>query len=274
MAQHGWDVAAVDPFRLSATRVSAGDFSVARIWHTPAHLVQTSNVSRAETVRMVVGMDSESEVRAPGAAHRFGPRQVLVAEGAAQVEIRTTAPTARLEMVTDKKAVGAGSLLQGSSLQVLDVQDNYWQALAAIISVVATSGVGQADAGFPALRAAVESAALAALAHSTGPTRPASRRRADLLSRAERLINLRYNDPDFGVAGLAAELNVSPAHLHRIFARRSATPYQAILERRTQLARHLFAVSPDRSAAAVARESGFNSVKSMRRALDRTRRVT
>ena len=81
------------------------------------------------------------------------------------------------------------------------------------------------------------------------------------LLRARDLADTRYGEP-LDLATLAREANVSPRHFSRSFRRVfGETPYQYLLSRRLERARHLLRTT-DMTVAVVCLEVGFTSVGS------------
>ena len=81
------------------------------------------------------------------------------------------------------------------------------------------------------------------------------------LLRARDLADTRYGEP-LDLATLAREANVSPRHFSRSFRRVfGETPYQYLLSRRLERARHLLRTT-DMTVAEVCLEVGFTSVGS------------
>lgn len=89
-----------------------------------------------------------------------------------------------------------------------------------------------------------------------------------LRDRAHALMLLKRTDPAYGPATIAGELGVSTRHLQRAFAQAGTSPMTVLRGARLQHAQSLLADPDDgtRSVAQIARESGFGSTATMRRA--------
>ena len=85
-------------------------------------------------------------------------------------------------------------------------------------------------------------------------------RRADLYARAERLIMLRFDDPDLTSGEMAHRLRVSPRHLQKIFAERGETLMTRLWDERVNRAAKLLSApdAADRSVTDIAFACGFN----------------
>lgn len=95
-----------------------------------------------------------------------------------------------------------------------------------------------------------------------------SRHRDGLFMASQVAIEAGFRDAGFDVPALAREVSVSVRTLHDTFARLGTTPRREIERRRVTEARRLAAAN-DLPVADTAEESGFSSVKQLRRAIGR-----
>jgi AraC-like DNA-binding protein len=95
--------------------------------------------------------------------------------------------------------------------------------------------------------------------HADNPACVAARRAA-LFTQAQRLIRLRFGDPDLAPASIAIKLGISTRLLHKIFAERDSTVMRHVLEERLNHAAAMLATqaASRRSVTDIAFASGFN----------------
>ncbi|SDZ39802.1 AraC family transcriptional regulator [Herbiconiux ginsengi] len=268
VARNGWSGSAPSLLQLSANRLSTESFSVARIWQSGARLSRMPD-GKGEAVLILIGIDGLSTVRSGGREWILGPNRILIADISAPIELRSSDPTARLEVLTSRHRLGTSVMLLREPILAMDIEDGYWRTLAALVVTVLGTGIDTGDPGFLSLRTAIESVITAAVAQSASTPGALRQSHVSALSRAQRAIEERYSDPAFSASELARSLAVSPAQLHRLFAPTQTRPYQLIQRRRATRAIDLLAQSPDAGAHAelVASQSGFPSVRTMWRTL-------
>ncbi|WP_298871011.1 helix-turn-helix transcriptional regulator [uncultured Microbacterium sp.] len=111
-----------------------------------------------------------------------------------------------------------------------------------------------------------------ALFFSAGEREVVAAARTSTFNRVRLLFESRFTDPRFSVAAAAAELHVSSRHLHRLFEKRGTSPSTYLRSLRVDFARALLEVRADSgmTVQGIARQSGFASERTMRRALAET----
>jgi AraC-like DNA-binding protein len=269
IALQGWEAASAEPFQLSAKRLGVEGFSVARIWTTPTR-ARRQAVPDGDSVIVLVGVDGASTVRAGADDWVLGPRKMIIADTNTSLDLIVPSPAARLEVVTQRRRLGASRLLLRHPIEYFDVDDVYWKALSSLVITILSADVSIHDPGFVHLRASVENTVTAAVVQSPLNTHGVGDSYASILVRAKHFIEERFVDPHYSTAKLACELSISRAHLHRVFSSASAKPYQLIQEQRANRAADLLAQHEpisDGAVRAIASESGFTSTAAMRRAL-------
>lgn len=111
-----------------------------------------------------------------------------------------------------------------------------------------------------------------ALLFSAGEREVVAAARTSTFNRVRLLFESRFTDPRFCVASAAQELHMSSRHLHRLFEKRGTSPSSYLRSLRVDFARALLEVRADSGMTVqrIARQSGFASERTMRRALSET----
>jgi AraC-like DNA-binding protein len=217
----------------------------------------------------MIGIDGEGLLRADGVPRAFGPRHMIVADANLPLELSTPGPSARIEILTSRRRLGSSRLLLKDPVEQFDLDESYWRTIAALVVTILSLNISNEDAGFAHLKSAIESSIVAGLVQSRTSI-PSRNPYSPILTRSYQIIEARFSASGFTSADLAKSLSISRAHMHRAFASISTTPYQVILERRTQRATELLEQEGPVAEAeidSVAKLSGFNSARAMRRSL-------
>lgn len=264
MSQQGWETESSRSFQLAGERVADPDFSVARIWHSPARITRRAS-DLSDSILIVIGIDGGGTVKASDGEWRLQSRQLFVADADAPVQMTFSGSFARLEVRTRRHRLGAVQLLLRRPIEVIDIEDRYWRTLASLVVTVLGAGIRAQDPGFTPLKTAIENTVTAAIVQSMD-ARVHGSTPVTLLTRAQQVIEERFADARFSAAELANRLAISSAHLHRIFSAASMTPYQVIQQYRANRASDL-AHGHRYTRATIAALSGFSSTRAMNRAL-------
>ena len=108
-----------------------------------------------------------------------------------------------------------------------------------------------------------------AVLFSSGEREVVSAARMSTFARVRLHFESRYTDPQFSVSAAASELHITSRHLLRLFEKRGTSPSAYLRSLRVEFARALLDVRGDSGMMVqrIARQSGFASVRTMRRAL-------
>lgn len=111
-----------------------------------------------------------------------------------------------------------------------------------------------------------------ALLFSAGEREVVAAARTSTFNRVRLHFESRFTDAQFSVSTAAAELHMSVRHLHRLFDKRDTSPSAYLRGLRVDFARALLDVRAESGMTVrhIARQSGFASERTMRRALSET----
>ena len=244
-------------------------WKLGRVWTTAATL--RSVKASPGMVRVLLSVDGEAALTIDGERVNMAPGQALVVGADSAVTVTHDGTWARYEWQLKSHLLASPRLKNYQNLAI-SISKDYYRLLAAIANATIMSdglGYGVDDS----LLLAVFSCAVAA-----GISAAASERigltssQADLVKRAEAVIEDQYLDPSFDVTALIGSLPVSKPLLYRAFSAWGTTPRKVLEERRAAHALSLMDSMPHNTPAvmqAIAERSGFTSVRQMRMAIAR-----
>jgi AraC-like DNA-binding protein len=257
------DVLAIDGFRLS------------RLWHTPGTLL-TDRPARPEdraAVDLVVPVAGEVRIEGHRAAVRVRPGGFALLRSDDGMRIGADEDSAWLALRTPWQRLGLTGAPAGEEPHEHPAADGYSGAFVSLVNATLNAAFSPEDPGLPELRRALEATAAALVKQSLRTEHPQGGLAA-LFLRATALIDAEAGDSGFTAVELATRLGVSRATLDRAFRRSGTTVAASLRDRRVFLATSLLAAHPSSSPAAraaVARQAGFPTLRSMDRTLGRAR---
>jgi AraC-like DNA-binding protein len=268
-AQRGTVVKGPFPFRVFADTARGGGLEIARIWHTPTSLTRAVSVGTSDGLTVLIQVEGDAHITLPdGQSPMPVGSMALIPDGVAY-ELSSDGPVARVEIRLRRTA----GLIPSGDARLRSESPYIRVLLATINAALSASPVDPTGPGFAHMEvatghliAAITSSPTSTTAWSTDPDMPANLRRSEaaLFARAKAVIERDSTDADFRVTGLAAELQVSPAYLRRVFARAGTSPLREIREARVRTALTLLAESAGADVERVARLAGFPSARRMR----------
>lgn len=249
----------------------AGDFRLARIWHTAAGLVSTRT---RPGLLLVIQLDGACRIRiAAEGPQDFDPGSLAVIPSGAGHSFESSTPVARMEIEVGEvalpeallRAVAAGIVLDDSLLSA---------TLTSCVNSALNSSLQPQTPGFAAFRLAIGNLVTATLLSSIATVDDQEDRRVPTLFReAKNLIARRAADTAFSVSALADELRISSQYLRSIFATHGTTARAEIMRARLALAEQFLHGSDGGrlSPRDAARLAGFRDERAMQAALRRRR---
>lgn len=269
LAARGWDVYSdARGLQLFGDEITNGDFTVRRFWSTPMALTRRVDPNVAGVVEASLVIEGVGSVKDPDTGEApFEVGALLLSEPSVALELRTTEPTAFIQIETRAARVPA----EVSFHRVLHSASELNGAravLASIVTALLNSPIEPTMTGFPYFEMSIE-AALAAvvLEADMEPDYPGSPAERALFRRATTLIGTRFSDPSFSLEAIANELAVSKPYLQRAFRVAGTTPLQALHRARATRAQQLIAADRRGGREAmenIARQSGFPNARTMR----------
>lgn len=238
-----------------------------RIWHTPLSLYANSR-HPSETLSVWLQADGTLNV-----APRFG-ETLRLDPGSSffyrtrPVSLANDRPTARVEISVDHHE------LDGQNFpRVIEQTDSpMWVSLTSVVNAVLNADDIPDAHTLSLLALAIETLVQALWFESAAPmTSAPPRPPSDTFTRALELIRTHASNSTFNITNLAAELQVSRAHVTRIFREQGTTPSRTLKHERLLRARRFFALDPHADHDTVATTCGFPSARALREALRSTR---
>ena len=267
-ARRGQQVYTPDSFRLIADSTRGGGLTLSRIWHGPASIRRDRVEGTGLTA--LIQIDGTATLRLPDDDRTLAliPGSAVLIPGSASYVLDVEAPVARIEIGL-RNSVG----LVSDNRSVSWDDSPYTRVLVATVSAaLSPPTVDPAGAGYAHLKAAIRVLLFAGSASApVGISGNLKGSAAALYQRAQAVIERDAIKPEFRVADLAAELQVSEVYLRRVFARADTTPLKVIRDARIRNARlHLQQTRPNPSRTElhrIARNAGFSSIRHMRESL-------
>ncbi|WP_424464103.1 hypothetical protein [Pseudoclavibacter helvolus] len=292
IADLGWSTEPRSPrLRLVADLIRTDTFAIGRIWHTPARLTFKEQPDQEGCMfHSFVGVEGVHRLTSGAGEVSLPPGGMYVSSFGERLEISADEAVARIFFVsrwadlpdragrTPDPHVG----VFGERNAYRDIFTSAAHAALNSVTTVHGDGFDRVRDGLQHLFAGV--LVDDAPARSKVVTRGAPASRADahggdhltLLRRASRHLERNAKDITFDVSKLARELGVSAATLYRAYEESSMTPASQLRRIRARHARMLLESggrqrsSNTQDLRQIAQESGFGSVRAMRRALDDT----
>ncbi|WP_181064253.1 AraC family transcriptional regulator [Pseudoclavibacter sp. AY1F1] len=271
MKTQGWHTTYADPtqeIRVVSERLCTGTFAMGRIWHTPMTVeVQPRPVDDGHAL-ITLPLTGSRRITLNDREHKLEAPDILVHPGQTTFELHTDSPGAHAFFEVPK------ILLQPWLSQAWDVRPivgapGYRDTIVSA-SMAALNSTFTADSAASASWAAGMQHLGLAMVQSSLDMSPAQYQ-PDLVGKARSLIRAKAHDPNYSIAKLAADLNISTTHLHRIMKSGGRSAGQLLRSQRISLARGLLREA-DPSAAEyqrVAEVVGFTSARVLRRSLAR-----
>lgn len=253
--------------RVLADRVTSEDFVAARVWHTPGEF----RFGAARRVTLFTCAIGEYVLKS-------GDRQLSGAQAGdgiivtdAEWVLRAHRPAAMFLVQTTGSRLPVSTVASLDAMQARSYEGAMRDALLGAINSLFNTDPPASTLSLAAWRRAVESLVAAMVeSHNLVSVPQVSQAYARLLVKALSMIESHARDPEFSVARLASALNVSRGHLHEVFAATGMSAGLHLRRTRAIIAQNLIEANSvgDRDVEQIARESGFGSVRTMRRALD------
>ncbi|QHC56123.1 AraC family transcriptional regulator [Rathayibacter tanaceti] len=275
-SERGFAFDGSDP-RLVCDEAGSPGFRFARIWHTAGVLRRNAPQRRATVLLQLEGA-FELTFGPGGRTTTVRAGDVAFVPSGCAFALEQCEPSARMEIECDALALPSSTfevLADGAVLPIGNA--TMASVLIACINSALNSGICCTDTGFAEFRLAITGFTAAALTAASIEHRPPrTSRESEHFTRAIMVIGEKVADPDFTVAVLARELQLSEPYLRRIFATHGTTARDEIRLRRAALARMYRADGlggTPYSADEAARYSGFHDAETMRVTLRRDRRT-
>lgn len=262
----GWACEPDGQLQIFADMVRSDPFAIGRIWHTAGSFALHSAEHWPDDVFIAVfAIDGIETIHTNEDEIPLAPGEMFLQRINQPMRISSTAPAARLVVVSDWGSIGLTAPVRGT---VTTHDRDYAKVFENAVNALLNLSKPPTTASFTHVKLGLESLFASLIATHVGAGE--LRDDPDLLDRARKMISERSVDPAFDVKMLLAELGVSRTTLYRVFDRECSTPAVELRARRTAAARATLqrhdASSVD-ALAAVAQSAGFGSVKSMQRAL-------
>ncbi|PPF84884.1 hypothetical protein C5E07_05110 [Pseudoclavibacter sp. RFBJ3] len=289
----GWIAEPLSPrLQIVADLIRTDTFAIGRIWHTPVQLTSAfSDQAHGGMFHAVYGIEGTQMMRSKGGLAELSPGQMYVQLFGDALVITAREPVAVLFFVSqwgqlrdrDGQAPSPRAGLFGASNAYREVFTTAIHSALNSLTTVEGTGFSRFRTGIHDIFASVladdapmrpERALRLGMSRSRGHEVETSRP-TSLLRRASQHIEAHASEVSFDVSKLSRELGVSPASLYRAYENSNLTPasqLRRIRARRARLALDELEVSGDVDTVnlkRIARASGFGSVSTMRRALER-----
>lgn len=271
LRKHGWRA---DPssrhFQVFGDLLRADPFAIGRIWHTAGSLQLFNNEDwHPDVFIAILGIEGSQTLETAQGPVELGPGQLYVQPLSRQLTIRSSAPSARLVLVSEWSRMRIPRLPRNKLEGAFDAESGY-VAVFVDAANTALSMIPATDSpAFALARRGIEHLFTGAL---LGDTAAREQRAPEglLMHRALALIAADYADTALSVAVLANRLNTSTSSLSRAFAVAGTTPLSAIRAARVTAARALLQQQDDPRTPQlqlIAAATGFGSVRALQRAL-------
>ncbi|WP_424466968.1 helix-turn-helix domain-containing protein [Pseudoclavibacter helvolus] len=246
-----------------------GLFAYARAHHAPME-VRVAEFGGSEVVFAFVILKGSVHLLedATGREYTLGPGDSYAFPSSVQVTQVNPTPIAKIGVSLDSESIAMSSL-PGLTVVRSHESDGLARVVVVLVNALLAVKMSADEARRRNLRAAVEHAVIALyrriLDHAALTARGPDRLVRRALDRIDRFDQVRK----YSVAELAADLNVSDAHLRRVFRSAGSSPSAALTRARVARAQALLRVGAEQrlTAIEIAERSGFSSAASMRRAL-------
>lgn len=253
----------IDP-GLVAETTRHPSFGAGRAWSNSAGYSLTTDPQRLYLVYTVEGA---FEFDVDGRAVVAEAESLVLFEGAAPTLARTLTTTARFVWYLEPTFLQPGRS-RFRFHEPVSMRNTSIRALMTMTNTLLNAPTPTTASARRHTAGALEHLVAGALDEAGALRSGDSRHRDGLFMASQVAIEAGFRDAGFDVTALAREVSVSVRTLHDTFARLGTTPRREIERRRLTEARRLTAAG-DLSVSVVAEESGFSSIKQLRRALGR-----
>ncbi|WP_424937691.1 MULTISPECIES: helix-turn-helix domain-containing protein [Bacteria] len=265
----GWENDDAGPGRYSVELTQHRSWTVSRVWSTGG--VLSSRSLPHGTVRVIVGVDGEAEIRGVQGADRLRPRQLIFVDGVVPLETANRGIWARAEWHLRAPAFTLDRFIAHHG-RPLPLPTDHYDLFTTMTNVISTRpSLGQSP-GAELLLDVLTGVVTSGVINAAHESASLSSAQVKILRDAYAAIDEHYADATFSVQTLAAHVSVSTFYLHRLFAASGTTPRRAIEARRIRAASVLLNTTNPESPGAyedVARVTGFSSGRQMRMAFRR-----
>jgi AraC-like DNA-binding protein len=274
MRAHGWRMtgSSAEGARMFADEAVSSAMTIRRVWHTP---FQFEALPARTPRRTLVWLQVDGSLTLRGESSRertIGPPSVFFPTPGVPLTVRSTAPTARIEIEIDDIRRGSDGR-PGEHSRTHDVAPPIWLSVVGMVNAILNADAALAPRVSTLASMAIEALVDALRVEWSTSSEPLSSPGDVLVEKALSLIHVGAADPELTVRGVADSLGVSRSYLTRLFRQRGLSPRSTLQRERLVLAQRVRARHPSISLAALARAAGYPSARALREALSDERSV-
>ena len=269
---NGWKVrVAGTKVRVHADIIGARAFTLGRIWQTATRVDPDADSYNPDLVYVNFVLTGHLVIQGTGGATRkVAAPQFYTHSARRPVSVSSVAPHSCLFIAIPREHLAELPWVESQAPGPFVTTGAFRRVFIAAANASLDTQIGEQQVGFAFWRRGLEELLLAALTEARVLEDVKTRSQKGLhLARAHLLIEENYRDADFSTRELARALNISISQLHRIFAAEGKAAGAAIRARRVDRARSLLSMSENSRSEllGITQESGFRSVRTMRRLL-------
>ena len=272
LQEQGWDVR-IDgaEVRVHADIIGTRTFTLGRIWQSATRLEPDADSYNPDLVYMNFVLTGHLMIQsAEGRSRRVTAPHFYTHSARRPVSVSSTEPHSCLFIAIPRDQLIELPWVEGQAPGPFKTTSSFRKVFIAAASASLSTQIQERQVGFNFWRRGIQELLLAALAETRVQEEVEKSSPRELhLARAYQLIEENYRDPNFSTRELARSLSVSVSQLHRIFAAEGRAAGATIRSMRAARARALLKVSEKSGSEllVIAQESGFRSVRTMRRLL-------
>ncbi|PPF47309.1 hypothetical protein C5B85_03335 [Pseudoclavibacter sp. AY1F1] len=269
MREQGWHVTHVDQsvlIRVVCERITTPSLVLGRVWSTPMSLQIVPIRTEQELSYVSLPLTGKRSLSIEGTTHALEAPSLFVHPVATPFELHAADSGALLFLGLPSSRVDPW-LPQGTQARPLSGAAVYRETLLSAVMAVLSADAPLESPGFGLAASGLQQLALAvlqsAVSQASGKQPPAGA--AAAIERIKR----KAHDRAYSVARLAHDLDVSTAHLHRLFKPSGSTPGRLLRSERLHIAQELLIGGHANTLELelIADQSGFSSARSLQRAL-------
>nr|WP_219820203.1 helix-turn-helix domain-containing protein [Pseudoclavibacter sp. RFBI5] len=272
LQEQGWEVRVVGTkVRVHADIIGTPAFTLGRIWQTATGVDPGSGSYNPDLVYVNFVLTGHLMVQSAGGPMRKVAAPHFYTHSARRpASVSSTEPHSCLFIAIPRERLAELPWVESQAPGPFVTENAFRRVFIAAANASLDSKIQEQQHGFSYWRRGVEELLLAALTETrVHEDVKVSSPRDQHLARAHLLIEENYRDAGFSTQELARALNISISQLHRIFAAEGKTAGATLRARRVHRARTLLGMSANSKSEllGIAQESGFRSVRTMRRLL-------
>ncbi len=272
MREQGWSVR-VDgaEVRVHADIIGTRTFTLGRIWQTATRVEPDAYSYNADLVYVNFVLTGHLMIQgAGGGVKRVTAPHFYTHSARRPVSVSSTEPHSCLFIAIPREHLVELSWVESQAPGPFVTTSSFRRVFIAAANSSLNAQIQERQVGFNFWRRGIEELLLAALTEANIQEEVKGGSPRELhLARASLLIEQNYRDPNFSTRELARGLSISVSQLHRVFAAEGKAAGATIRSMRAARARSLLSVGEKSRSEllGIAQESGFRSVRTMRRLL-------